>query len=102
MDRIQIGSSLHDAEVTDFQSYKVMPLEDIRHEQTEDSYRRLCNIQDRCHSSGLGLWVIEWRDGTQGVLCSDPCHRLTDGDLLRVYRNARSKRELFHAEGARS
>ncbi|BAO29379.1 hypothetical protein [Sulfuritalea hydrogenivorans] len=94
--------TLSDAETIDPQNYGLMQIEDISHEQDERSYRLLVRMRDDWHGRGRTMTLIQWRDGTQGVQCGEADQPPTDADLLRVYRMARSKRELFEADGGRA
>lgn len=93
---------LNDAESIDPRNFRLMELEDIRYEQDDDSYRLLALMRDEWHGRGRTMILIQWRDGTQGVLCGKADQPPADADILRVYRMARSKRELFEADGGRA
>jgi hypothetical protein len=93
---------LSDAEAIDPAGYQLMGLEDIQNEQTPESYSDLLAMQARWQSEGFAMTLIQWNDGTQGVLKLRPGAPPADSHILRMYHSARGKRELLEAEGARA
>lgn len=97
-----LPAPLSDEEAVAPQLYRLLRLDDIRDEQNESSYRLLEQFREEWEATGALMTVIEWRDGTQGILCIPPSVCPTAPRLLRAYRLARSKRELFEADGGRA
>lgn len=97
-----LPAPLSDEEAVAPRLYRLLCLEDIRDQQDESSYRLLEQFRKEWEATGAAMRVIEWRDGTQYVLCAPSSESLTSSRLLRAYRLARSNRELFEAVGGRA